>query len=158
MDSTFELLRDYIFSKLTTYGLLFSFSSLFFFSFHYLFLSKLVRPFMLSSWTFTPWSFHGVFSHITPFFLSPFFYFTGGIYWVLLGFLMNSNINWSKLSSLIKIKGFWSIVNNWNLYLSIVLGCWFCKKFTRWFFFFWLKDRGMHSLFSDFGWNIYNLW
>jgi len=94
-----------------------------------IFFPKLVRPSMLGSWTFTPGSFHSVF---LPCFssLSFYFYFSGGIYRVLLGSLMDSNIDRSKLSSLIKKREFWTNVNNQNLCLSMVLGQWFCDKIT----------------------------
>jgi hypothetical protein len=85
-----------------------------FFSFHYLFLSKLVKPFMLSFWTFTPGFFHSVFLHIFP----PFFHFAGVIYWILPGFLLDSNIDWSKFSLLIKMREFWTNINSWNFVLK----------------------------------------
>jgi len=129
MDSTLELLHGYNFSKLVGYRLLFSFSFLSFFSFHYLFLPKLVRPSILGSWIFTPWSFNSVFLHVFPLF--PLFSsFSKGIYRVLLKFLMDSNIDRSKLSPLIKMRGFWINVNSWNLCPSMVLGWWFCNKFA----------------------------
>jgi len=87
------------FSKLAGYGLLFSFTFLSFFPFHYLFLPKLVRPAMLGSLTLTPRFFHSLFLHVFPLI----FLFLSGIYKILLGFLMDSNINWSKLSPLINI-------------------------------------------------------
>jgi hypothetical protein len=48
----------------------------------------------------------------------------------LLGCLMDSNIDRSKLSSLIKMREFWTNVNNQNLCLSMVLGQWFSNKIT----------------------------
>jgi hypothetical protein len=48
----------------------------------------------------------------------------------LLGSLMDSNIDRLKLSSLIKMREFWTNVNNQNLYLLMVLGQWFCNKIT----------------------------
>jgi len=104
--------------------------SLLFTSFPFIiFFPKLVRPFMLGYWTFTPGSFYIVF---LPCFssLSFYFYFSGGIYRVLLGSLMDSNIDRLKLSSLIKMREFWTNVNNQNLYLLMVLGQWFCNKIT----------------------------
>jgi hypothetical protein len=85
-----------------------------FFSFHYLFLSKFVKPFMLSFWTFTPGFFHSVFLHIFPLF----FHFAGVIYWILPGFLIDSNIDWSKFSLLIKMREFWTNTNSWNFVLK----------------------------------------
>jgi hypothetical protein len=99
----------------------------FLFPFHYVFLPKLVRPSMLFSWTFTPESFHNVFLHIFSLIL---FLFSRGIYTISQGFLMDSNINWSKLSPLIKMREFWTNINNWNLCPSMVLGWWFCNKFA----------------------------
>jgi len=128
MDSTLEFLHSYTFSKLASYEL-FSFSFIYFFSFHYIFSKACYRRSMLGSWTFTPGSFHSVF---LPCFssLSFYFYFSGGIYRVLLGCLMDSNIDRSKLSSLIKMREFWTNVNNQNLCLSMVLGQWFSNKIT----------------------------
>ena len=104
----------------------YSFPSLLFTSFPFtIFFPKLGRPLILGSWTFTPKSFQSVF---LPCFSSLFF--SGGIYRVLLGSLMNSNIDWLKLSFLIKIREFWTNVNSQNLCLSMVLGWWFCNKMT----------------------------
>jgi hypothetical protein len=125
------------------------FSSLFFsfFPFHHLFFPKLVRPSMLSFWTFTPGSFHSVFLYVFSLHL---FSFLGGIYKVLLEFFMNLNINWSKLSSLIKIREFWKNINNWNLCPSMVFGWWFCNKFA-WVILFYIETKACipHLLIWD---------
>jgi len=69
MDSTFEFLHGYTFSKISNYRLLFFLLFSFLLSLSLSFFPKLARLSMLGSWTFTIGYINKVFPHIFPLFL-----------------------------------------------------------------------------------------
>ena len=63
---------------------------------------------------------------------------------------MDLNIDWSKLKLVIKMIGFWTNINSWNICPSMVLEWWFCNKFA-WVVFFCLDTKACipHHLILD---------